>query len=416
MATCRRARQAVAPGDNSDRHGEIDAMPELGAWINHRDTLPYWAGNLPTHGHFPIQQSDLPGLLAVTWSNSTPESWLGFLSKGLIGAASDGNLEGVRQLLSAGAHLRSRDQNGFTPLHRASVAGHIRVVERLLDSEPSLGPAPSAQTRLQWQASDEGPLLVESVSIRVRGTVDARDRLGSSPLHLAAARGHVEVVHHLLHCGASPSACNGLQQTPLHTAATCSFGNSSGTIHLLLDAGCEVMAVDNAGRTPLHAAAYGGTPDAISVLVNAGARIEARGRISSRTPLHEACARLRAASVKQLLDLGADECAVDSDGQTPGDIVGKGMHPAEVMDPNIEFFVCHLLDNALKDRRWRRRRFLVLLRWREAAHTLLVEPSEQQAWLDVKQVERKYLDSEETVVAFALGLEEGVFRSIVSYL
>ncbi|CAN0180587.1 unnamed protein product, partial [Hapterophycus canaliculatus] len=51
---------------------------------------------------------------------------------GLIDAASDGNLAGVKQLLACGAPIRSRDGEGLTPLHRASVAGHASVAGLLL--------------------------------------------------------------------------------------------------------------------------------------------------------------------------------------------------------------------------------------------------------------------------------------------
>lgn len=438
LCSYRQAEEQVVLSYAAYQHGAGNTMPELGAWINHSATWLYWAENMSDRGGHPHQQSDLPELLAETWRNSTRQSWCSFLGVGLVGAASAGNLDGVNQLISAGATLRSKDRDGFTPLHRASHAGHANVVFRLLadKDDAALGPEPNGQTRLLWQRSKDGPFLVPSVSLKKKSTVDARDNLGSCPLHLAAARGNAYVVQLLLHNGADPSCSNGLQQTPLHTAATCAFGNSTGSICLLLDAGGDVMARDNAGRTPLHAAAYGGAQAAVSVLVSAGAKTEARGSVSSRTPLHEACARLRADSVQQLLDLGADECAVDSDGRTPGDMAGEWVQPEEMIAPTMSVLVRRILDRAPKDRIWRRRRLLLLIR----RGTLTLKDQTEEDGLhqteedglrqtgsgvlsdthfvegNVHQTAPDVVEWPRSVVAIVSAVEEGVFRNIVSYL
>lgn len=353
-----------------------------------------------------------------------------FLGAGLMEAASDGNLAGVKQLLAGGAPIHSRDADGLTPLHRASVAGHASVASLLLfdgEGDASLGlsspPGVEQQQRqrsqqqqqeqppsqrLVWQASREGPLLVSSVSLQQKAKLNARDVSGSCPVHLAAAYGHAQVIRVLLQHGADVSACNGLKQTPLHTAASAS--HPAETLRLLLDAGGDVMSRDTAGRTPLHVAASVGTPASISMLVAGGADLEARGSISNRTALHDACANLRAQNVKRLLDLGADERVVDSDDRAPAAVVGERVTDEErALDPGIaeaEKCIRRFLEGAPKDRLWRRRRLLPLLQRRMPPPTL-------EAGLIASTVDP---GSDAWIFDRVAVLEPGIMRNVVSYL
>ena len=412
---------------------------------------------MSTTGGIPRQQSDLPNLLAQFWCSSTPETWSSFLGVGLLGAASDGNREGTKQLLLAGANRRKKDQEGLNPLHQASLAGHADVVRELLGDkgETSLGqPQPlgsaqppfvggppssreglpssvgglppargvsstnsgsgwglslSGQCTLSWQSSADGPRLEPSVSFLTKTLVNARDSTGSSPLHLAAARGNTDVVRVLLRNGADVSAADWLERTPLHTAATCAVGNSVGSILLLTQAGADVMARDSVGRSSLHDAACEGAEGAISVLVEAGSKTGARGSICGRTPLHEACARLRRGSVRRLLDLGADEGAADGDGRTPGDLVGKWVSREETVEPGVDACIRGMLAAAPKDRTWRRRRVLLLARWRQ--QRMQGESTED----GVREAEPEFGELQ-SVVAFAVHVQEGIFRAIVCYI
>ncbi|CAM9488206.1 unnamed protein product, partial [Hapterophycus canaliculatus] len=253
-----------------------------------------------------------------------------------------------------------------------------------------------------------GPLLVPSVSLRKKVMLNARDTSGSCPIHLAAARGHAQVVQVLVQHGTDISSCNGLKQTPIHAAA--SARSPANSLRILLDAGGDVNSRDNAGRTPLHYAASVGTPAAISILVEGGADLEARGSISDRTALHDACTSLRAENVKRLLDLGADEHVVDSDGLTPLAVVGEGVAEEEgLLDSTIaemEDRIRIFLEGAQKDRLWRRRRLLPLLRRRRP-------PPAYDSRLVPATVGT---DSDMWILDRAAVLEPGIVRNIVSYL
>ncbi|MBC6407924.1 MAG: ankyrin repeat domain-containing protein [Rhodobacteraceae bacterium] len=84
---------------------------------------------------------------------------------------------------------------------------------------------------------------------------NARDSVGSTPLHWVALSGGAEVVMALSNAGADPNARNGSGQTPLHRAA---FGGNLEVVMALLKAGAGPNARNGSGQTPLHRAAFGG--------------------------------------------------------------------------------------------------------------------------------------------------------------
>lgn len=90
-------------------------------------------------------------------------------------------------------------------------------------------------------------LLAEDASL-----IAAVDSDGSTPLHCAAWKGHIEAVRTLLDAGAEVNAHNANDHwgtAPLHAAA---HANHATIIELLLERGADPRAVDMNGRTPME--------------------------------------------------------------------------------------------------------------------------------------------------------------------
>jgi hypothetical protein len=77
--------------------------------------------------------------------------------------------------------------------------------------------------------------------------LSARDHVGDTAMHMAAAGGHAQVVQELIHMGAEIEARNLAGRTPLHVA--CIYAHLH-VIHALLQAGADSRARDREMRRP----------------------------------------------------------------------------------------------------------------------------------------------------------------------
>lgn len=121
-----------------------------------------------------------------------------------------------------------------------------------------------------------------------------------SPLHEAALHGHVEIVRALLAAGARRNArADGAKCNPLCPE--------------LLD---EVFDRQVGGHTPLHFATCMGHTDVVQALVEAGANVDIPGGLRAETPLHVAARRGHTAVMVALLHNRADINAGDLEERT----------------------------------------------------------------------------------------------------
>ncbi|KAJ5936943.1 hypothetical protein N7466_003393 [Penicillium verhagenii] len=237
----------------------------------------------------------------------TPLSW----------AAEKGHKDVIVLLLATGrVDPDSRDKMGRTPLLWAVKQGHEAVAWLLL-SNKRVNPN-SKSVRLNWTsplslAAENG--LVTVVWLLLKNDqveIDPRDKLGQTPLSLAARRVHLEVVQLLLDRGADPNSADEHGQTLVFRAAE--YGRLT-VVQLLLDRGGDINAADNDRRTPVYIAVERGYLGVVQLLLDRGADPNTAHK-SGETPLDIAIMRGNPTMVQLLLDRGADPNSADEHGQT----------------------------------------------------------------------------------------------------
>ena len=151
---------------------------------------------------------------------------------------------------------------------------------------------------------------IEAVRTLLRSGADANTAQpdGMTALHWAAARNDLEIARTLLYAGATHRATTRLGgYTPLHLASRA--GNTEAAA-LLLEAGADPNALTTTGVTAMHFAADSDAFGVVEALAAHGADVNARDSFAQRTPLMFAAVRGADASVRALLEAGADPSLV----------------------------------------------------------------------------------------------------------
>src|ERR1051325_10387969 len=121
---------------------------------------------------------------------------------------------------------------------------------------------------------------------------------GTTPLHLAVRDNDLAKVNKLLAAGDDPKAANRYGVTALYLA--CQNANPA-IIERLLKAGVDPNSVSTEGETALMTAARTGVVEAARVLLDHGAKVDAREEWHGQTALMWAVDEKHPAMVKELI-------------------------------------------------------------------------------------------------------------------
>lgn len=293
--------------------------------------------------------------------DSSPRELLGGMTA-LHWAALRGHWEIVDDLIVSGANMDARvAHSGESALHLAARCGHQAAVRVLLDA----GAVPTLLSRSNLTAFD-----------------------------LAASHNHADTVREFLCRGIDPNMKNPLGYTALHQAA---YHSAGAVLRLLVEAGGSVSSVTDMGFTPLHVAAFsphsssstdseedgekkcGNGCSAVQAVARCGGDVQVDALdASGSTPLRTACVHLREQSVRDLLQMGANEklFSLSSDSFSASEsVVDSAATPttaASTTPPTTSRSerigrVMTMLAAAPANRAWRCRGWLVLLRARALA-------------------------------------------------
>ena len=115
--------------------------------------------------------------------------------------------------------------------------------------------------------------------------LSTNNKLGETPLYVAAEKGQLEMAKLLIAKGADAKARTPNGETVLHAAAMI---ESTSLMTALIEAGADKNSANNDGETPLHWAAMTGTFLAVKALADAGADLDVQDVRLANTALHAA--------------------------------------------------------------------------------------------------------------------------------
>jgi imidazolonepropionase-like amidohydrolase len=188
-------------------------------------------------------------------------------------AAANGEIERVKLLISEGADVNVKNNEGLIPLHYAAREGHKEIVELLLahGADVNIGGADYNRTAAEFAMWSNH---MEIVRLLVSKGADI------SPLHFALYMKDEAKARSLIESGVDVNRRTPYGTTPLDRAVVAGLKD---IVELLIAKGADVKAKDNWNWTPLHSAVYG-QKDIVELLITEGATVNARNG-ASRTPL-----------------------------------------------------------------------------------------------------------------------------------
>lgn len=276
-------------------------------------------------------------------------------------AAEQKDMETVKKILAEDPKaVNSRDDKGWTPLHYVAVKGHTSVAEYLIEKGADIEAGEKEGKTPLHIAAYNGAGEIAYLLIQNDVDLEARDNEGNTPLHVAAVMKRAtaktrfkadekknltyplspgsEMAELLVVSGADVDARNKKGDTPLHMAVDKGF---NVIVELLLKLKADVNAKDAEGRTPLHrtvlvreqqvltqvgaggkeeqieeAADPGG--DTASILLKKGANPNLQDK-DGKTPLHYVAEYDLGEFLVPLVKAGADGSIKDKSGKTPLD-------------------------------------------------------------------------------------------------
>ncbi|KAM9582436.1 ankyrin repeat domain-containing protein 26 [Guaruba guarouba] len=143
--------------------------------------------------------------------------------------------------------------------------------------------------------------------------VDGRDKAERTPLHLACANGHVDVVTYLIENKCKLNLFDNDNRSPLMKAVQC---QQEKCVAILLEHGADPNLADVDGNTALHLAVISPNTSVAGLLLEHNANIDAQNK-EGCTPLILAVSEHQEEIVEFLLKKGADVHARDQCERTP---------------------------------------------------------------------------------------------------
>ena len=262
--------------------GNVEAVKlllEAGAQVKDR-SLFGWTPLL-----FAARQGEIGSIEALLGAGADIDETLPDGTSALVTAVQGLNYEAAAFLAKHGIDPNASAQ-GWTALHQIAWSRRPQRGQNNPGQKPQGGVSSLELAKILVEhGADVNARQTKEPSSDMEGR-NSLNRYGATPLFLAAKSVDVPLMETFLALGADPFLANIDGDSPLMVAAgvgVYSQGESPGApeesadaVKLLIKLGAAVNDVDKNGETALHGPAWRGSNEAATLLVDAGARLDAR--------------------------------------------------------------------------------------------------------------------------------------------
>ena len=196
----------------------------------------------------------------------------------------------VDMVLAGGANVQTRDRIGSTALMLAAQQGHADMVQKLINAKSMINAVDDDGTTALFFAAQEGFTNVVKILLASGADPNLCDAHGAGPLLVAVQEGHLVIVRDLIEHDdfnsetgeVSKTNVNAPREDGITPVFTAAWLGRIKVLNLLLESGADSNPLSDHSfdDTPLCGAINRGHPEAVRVLIQHGAKVNAPPRKS----------------------------------------------------------------------------------------------------------------------------------------